>query len=76
MDPQVLPRDCSSTCAIGKKYISKLMIAWASPGNGRPAILYRKMRLCSSKQFADLRRGQKSDPIQSKQNMYKVTTAH
>lgn len=38
------------------------MIAWASPGNGRAAIFYRKMRLCSAKQFAGVRRGQKVKP--------------
>jgi len=41
-----------------KNVLRKRMIALASPGNGRPAIFYRKMRLCSAKQFADVRRGQ------------------
>jgi hypothetical protein len=52
-----------------KNVLRKRMIAWVSPGNGRPGILYRKMRLCSAKQFADVRRGQKVKP-------HSTTTEH
>ena len=52
-----------------KNVLRKPMIAWASPGNGRPAILYRKMKLYSAKQFADVRRRQNVKP-------HSTTTEH
>jgi hypothetical protein len=49
--------------------LHKGMFTWASPGHGRSATLYRKMRMFSAKQFTDVRRGQNVKP-------HSTTTEH